>query len=127
MTESNPKRNASIELSATLCGDRDAPRWAYNLRRDKGTTLEFSESASHPEEPPLLRLANVCDGETVGETWFYPEDLPSMIAELQEQLTHFRLRPGEGRVEQLDLLKQPTGPRKRPERPIRQYYGDFQG
>lgn len=125
MTATNMKRNASLALSATLSGNRDAPRWTYTLRRSSGTTLVFSESESHPEEPPLLRLANVCEGEMVGEIWFYPEDLPSLVAELQEQLTHCRLSPGEERVEQLDLLEPPRRSNQRPRRAVRQYYGDF--
>lgn len=128
MTATNMKRNASLALSATLSGDRDSPRWTFSLHRNRGTTLVFSESESHPEEPPLLRLANVCEDEIVGEIWFYPEDLPSLVAELREQLVHCRLRPGEERVEQLDLLEPPRMSSERPRRPgraVRQYYGDF--
>jgi hypothetical protein len=120
-------RDASKDLLARHTGDREPPQWSYTLVRTQGgTVIAFSESESHPEEPPVLRLASLVDNRVVGEVWLYPEDLPSLVALLQEQLRYYQLRPGEERVEQLDLYKQPLeASRRRPERTVRQYYGDF--
>ena len=117
-------RDASRDLERTLRGERPEPNWTFFLNPECFTTLSFEEAETHPDQVPLLRLANLNGDDVLGQVWFYPEDLPDLIALLQDQLEYFRLQPGEERLEQLDLLA-PSEPRmRRPTRPARQYYGD---
>jgi hypothetical protein len=85
-------------------GEEPEPKW---VEGEVCGPFWFQEAAAHPEEPPLLRMAQ-CDenGELLGDIWLRPADLPELIQNLQVILEDYALRPPDRR-----WLDKPDGPR----------------
>ena len=101
----------AIQL-AVRDGRAPAPKW------DSGELcgrFGLAEAFTHPEVPPLLCLSQFGDsGESLGEIWFRPGDIPDLIRDLQWQWEHnygptAPRRPWHGEGPDIDMG---TGPRR---------------